>query len=104
MDMGPALKAYSDVGTLSIGRDAVEFSSGNKQLRIPYSSIVDEVRWEGVGSDVANSWAVVRFRVAGSDELAAFKDGNWLGWGGESRRIYLTLKRAHVAFSGPEAE
>jgi hypothetical protein len=95
---GVSLKAYTHIGTLIIGKDALEFSCGKKQLTIPYSSIL-EVRWEKVGTDWINSWAVIRFDAQGSGGVAAFKDGKSLGWGGESDDIYRKLKQAFSDFS-----
>lgn len=95
---GASLKAYTHIGTLIIGKEALEFNCEKKQLTIPYSSIL-EVRWEKVGMDWVNSWAVIRFDAEGSKGFAAFKDGKSLGWGGESDDIYRKLKQAFSDFS-----
>ncbi len=95
---GFSLRAFTDKGMLTIGKDALEFTSKKKQLTVPYSSVL-EVRWEEVGVDTFNLWAVVRFDAEGSEGLAAFKDGKALGWGGESKLIYVTLKQAFADFS-----
>ena len=101
---GFSLRAFTDTGTLTIGKDALEFTSKKKQLTVPYSSVL-EVRWERVGLDTYNMWAVVEFDAEGSEGFAAFKDGEWLGWGGDSKEIYIKLKQALVRFliSSPPA-
>jgi len=99
---GFSLKAYSHSGTLTIGRDALEFSCKEKQLTVPYSSIL-EVRWGKVGMDWVNSWSVVRLGVEGSEGIAAFKDGKALGWGSENDDIYRTLKKAFADYTASEA-
>jgi len=100
---GFSFKAFTHIGKLNIGKDILEFSCKEKQLIIPYSSI-SEVRWEKVGSDWVNSWAVVRFDVEGSKGFAAFKDGKSLGWGGESDDIYRKLKQAFADYMESEAK
>ena len=93
--------AYSHSGTLLIGKDAVEFSCKEKQLTVPYSSIVD-IQWGTLGMDFVNEWAIVKFSVEGSEEVAAFKDGKQLGHGQFSRKIFKSIEKAFFDYKASE--
>jgi hypothetical protein len=90
---GLALVAYSHSGSLIVGEEAIEFSCKEKQMTIPYNSILD-VRWGKLGLDTFNEWAIVKFSIGESEEVAAFKDGKQIGHGQYSRKIYKAIEKA----------
>jgi hypothetical protein len=78
-----------DIGVLTIGKDGVEFHSKGRQLTIPFSSILD-VQWGEITKLGVDEWVIVRFRVGGSEEFAAFG-----GHRRRSREIYRTLEETY---------
>jgi hypothetical protein len=95
------LKAYSHSGTLTIGKDAFEFTCEGKQLTVPYTSIV-AVRWGTLKGDSFNEWAIVMFSGETTTEIAAFKDGKMLGHGPDSKTIYRAFMKACAGYRGAE--
>jgi hypothetical protein len=101
---GSKPKGGEDSGVLTIGKDAVVFHSKERQLTISYSSILD-MQWGSltesrdktlsalsllfVGAPIeGRHWVIVRFRVGGSEEIAAFTDENYR----RGREMYRTLE------------
>jgi hypothetical protein len=81
-------------GVLAVGKDGLEFRGKKKQLAVPYSSVVD-VRRATVGADfMGEEWAIVKFRVGGSEEIAAFMDPYF----NDSQEIYKTLLKAYAGY------
>jgi hypothetical protein len=70
------IKAYEDVGVLSIDDDRLTFS-GNKHNVVLENARV--VRVQRRGRDFINRWVVVE---DDSGQQAMFADGSRLGWGG----------------------
>lgn len=97
---GFSFKAYEASGTLTVGKEIIEFKSNKKTLTIPVKDI-QSVSYDKVTSAAnfadPNLWGIVRFSTFGSLETAAFRDGHGLGNGGDSERIYLTLRSAAQA-------
>jgi hypothetical protein len=98
---GFSLVAFSHTGSLIVGENAVEFSCKEKKLTVPYSAIVD-VQWGKLGMDFANEWAIVKFGVGESEEVAAFKDGKQLGHGQYSKKIYKAIEKAFFDYKASE--
>jgi len=98
-----SLKAYSHSGTLTIGKDVFEFTCEEKELTVPYASIV-AVQWGTLGGDSFNEWAIVTFSGETAAEVVAFKDGKSLGHGPDSKKIYRTLKKACADYRGAEGK
>jgi hypothetical protein len=90
---GFSLKAYDATGTLTIDTEAIEFKSDKKTLTIRVSDIqsvsLDKVTSAANFAD-PNRWGIVKFGAEG--EVAAFHDGHGLGGGGDTERIYLTMR------------
>ena len=93
------LKAYSHSGTLTIGKDAFEFTCEGKELTVPYASVM-AVRWGTLKGDSFNEWAIVLFSGEGESKLAAFKDGKSLGHGPDSKTIYRAFMKACAEHRG----
>jgi hypothetical protein len=100
---GFSLKAYDATGTLTVTSQIIEFKSNEKTLLIPVRDI-QSVSLAKVTSDLnvadPNLWGIVSFTASGATDVAAFRDGHGLGGGGDTERIYLTLRS--VATPPPE--
>ena len=101
---GFSFKAYDATGTLKVDGQQIEFKSDKKTIVIPVKDI-QSVALDKITSSLntadPNKWGIVRFASAGSTEVAAFRDGHSLGNGGDTERIYLTLKAATLPAAGP---
>jgi hypothetical protein len=91
---GFSFKAYEASGTLTLGKELIEFKSTKKTLAIPVKDI-QSVSYDKVTSAAnfadPNLWGIVRFGATG--EVGAFRDGHFLGSGaGDSEKIYLTIR------------
>jgi len=91
---GFSFKAYEASGTLTVGKELIEFKSTKKTLAIPVKDI-QSVSYDKVTSAAnfadPNLWGIVRFGATG--EVGAFRDGHFLGSGaGDSEKIYLTIR------------
>jgi hypothetical protein len=101
---GFSLRAYDATGTLTVGTELIEFKSDKKSLAIPVKDIqsvsYDKVTGASNFADT-NRWGIVKFGAAG--EVAAFRDGHGLGLGGDSEKIYLTIRSAMPTQQAPTA-
>jgi hypothetical protein len=90
---------------LKVDKQTIEFRSDKKTLVIPVQDI-QSVTMHKMTSDFnqadTNLWGIVRFGVAGSVEVAGFREGHW-GDSRETERIYLTLRSVLQSRPGLEA-
>ncbi len=95
---GFSFKAYDATGTLTVEKDKIEFRSDKKTLVIPVKDIqavsLDKITSKFMSQFDPNEWGIVKYSSSGSTEVAAFRDGHNLGHGGDTERIYLTLRFA----------
>lgn len=100
---GFSLRAYESTGTLTVSSETIAYKSDKKTITIPVKAI-QAVSLDYVGKfDQANRWGIVRYSAEGSEEVVAFRDGHKLGLGGDTERIYLTLRSTVQSPRGSEA-
>jgi hypothetical protein len=95
-------KAYTHKGKVTITKDALEFSCKEKQLTIPYSSVLS-VRWGNVEDDKVYEWAILTFDAGEEEKLAAFGAGP-LWFRRDARKIYKTLEKAFADYKASEGK
>ena len=97
---GFSMKAYDATGTLTVSRETIEFKSDQKTLVISVGD-VQSVSLDKITSSMnladPNLWGIVTLAVSGATEVAAFRDGHDMGSGGDTERIYMTLRSAAQA-------
>ena len=95
---GFSFKQYDATGTLTVSKDTIEFKSAKKTIVIPVKDIqavsLDKITSKFMSQFDPNEWGIVKYSSSGSAEVAAFRDGHSLGHGGDTDRIYLTLRSA----------
>lgn len=95
-----SLRAYEDVGTLTIEKGSLEFAG--KKLNVSISHIRSVSR-KRIGRDFINNWIHVQYEADGEIRNAYLVDGGLMGWSGiigGNSRIFQGIQRQ---FGGPEA-
>jgi len=94
-------KAYTHKGKVTITKDAFEFSCKDKQLTIPYSSLLS-VRWGELEDYKYYEWAILKFDAGEGEKRAAFAKFEWGGGSGDARKLYKILEKAFADYKASE--
>jgi hypothetical protein len=91
------LLAFSDIGTLIVGKNSLEFKGKRENVHI---TNIRQISYGKQGRDFVNNWVKIEYD---NDKTAFFADGSLLGWGGifgGTRRILQAVRNLHYAQQG----